>query len=460
MGAERVDQDQIVNGMSMKQIREVGLRVFTTPFNKLDGHGDGPVNPTDTVAPGGRPTLGGNGTFLRVNGLDAQSCLDCHSVTSAATRPPTLGIGGVGTGNNNAIIAPTVMDPADLIDFDGVAGFNGRLANPPFVFGAGGVELLAMEMTVELQNLKAQAIAAPGSVVNLVTKGVGFGTIVADASGEVNTDNVEGVAADLVVRPFGRKGEFATVREFDIGAMQFHLGMQPVEAVGQGVDDDGDGVADEILVGELSALSAFIATLERPQQDNLTAEVQAGFVRFQEIGCAGCHIPELQTSSQSLPLRFPEVAEDPTANVFMTVDLTKPPVQFKKSGDGIRVPLFADLKRHDMGPGLAESFHMVDGPTNAEFTTARLWGIADTAPYLHDGRATTLSEAILAHGGEAQSVRDAFDALSDTAKVQVLEFLRSLRTPGPDTPPAGFDRGVGRNSRSDDSTRSFGRDGR
>jgi CxxC motif-containing protein (DUF1111 family) len=55
--------------------------------------------------------------------------------------------------------------------------------------------------------------------------------------------------------------------------------------------------------------------------------------------------------------------------------------------------------------------------------------VADTAPYLHDGRATTLTEAILLHGGEALPARNAFAALSDQNRARVITFLRSLRTP-------------------------------
>jgi CxxC motif-containing protein (DUF1111 family) len=90
------------------------------------------------------------------------------------------------------------------------------------------------------------------------------------------------------------------------------------------------------------------------------------------------------------------------------------------------VPLFADLKRHDMGPGLAENF---GSELDTFFTTARLWGIWDTAPYLHDGRATTLVEAITLHGGEAQPARDAFVALTNAEKAQFLAYLATLRTP-------------------------------
>lgn len=55
--------------------------------------------------------------------------------------------------------------------------------------------------------------------------------------------------------------------------------------------------------------------------------------------------------------------------------------------------------------------------------------MADTSPYLHDGRATTLTEAILFHGGEAQQARDGFDALPNDARSRLLGFLRSLTTP-------------------------------
>ena len=432
LNSERVTHQEIAgNDLTIHQIRQAGLEIFTTPFNKIDGYGDGPMDLNDTLSPGGRPTLGGNGTLLRVNGLDAQSCLECHSLVSNSTVPPRLGIGGVGGSVTNAMIAPTKMDPADLENLDSIAGFNGRFVNPPFLFGAGGVELLGLEMTMELQQQKQLAIDNPGDEVQLTSKGVRYGSIVADESGNVDTSLLEGIDQDLVVRPFGRKGEFATTRDFDVGAMQFHFGMQPVEAIGQDIDADGDGVSNEILIGELSALHVFVSSgLAKPDQESLTAATTNGFNTFQEVGCASCHLPDLNTNSVELSLRFPMEPTDPEANVYYRVDLTKSPTKFAKNGqNGIVVPLFADLKRHDMGDALAESFSLVDDQFNREFTTARLWGIADTAPYLHEGRATTLTEAILLHGGEAGQARDRFDALSDADKIDLLDFLRTLRTP-------------------------------
>ena len=121
------------------------------------------------------------------------------------------------------------------------------------------------EMTAELQVLKQSAVLQPGVPVALVTKGVDFGTVTW-SQGVFDLSQVVGVADDLVVRPFGRKGEFQSTRAFDIEAMQFHFGMQPVEVVGT-TDADGDGVTQEVLVGELSALSIFATTLERPRQE-------------------------------------------------------------------------------------------------------------------------------------------------------------------------------------------------
>ncbi len=428
---ERLDQATVVQ-MSVSEAAAEGQRIFTTPFNKLDGYGDGPHDPVDTISPGGRPTLQGNGTLLRVNGMDAQACFECHTLVSNATIPATLGIGGAGGTNANAIFQPSHIDPADLEGLDGAAAFNGRFINPPFVFGVGGVELVGLEMTADLQALKQQAIDNPFSPVSLDTKGVHFGTIVADGLGKVNTSNVEGVSNDLVIRPFGRKGDNATTRDFDIGAMMFHFGMQPTEAVGVGVDADNDGVTDEIMVGELSALGVFLATLARPQQGKMIGHAPAGETLFSSLGCADCHIPFLDTHTTDLPLRFPQVAIDPSVNVYKLIDLTKKPAGFDTNdAGGVRVPMFADLKRHNMGPGLAEDFALADAATNAEYTTAKLWGVVDSGPWLHDGRALTISDAILFHGGEALAARDAFAALTDEEKVAVLTFLRTLQTPKP-----------------------------
>lgn len=442
-------------GITLFELRRRGFEVFTTSFNSSHGYGDGPhEDGVPKTEPGHRPTLQGNGLSLRVNGLDAQSCNECHSFVKSSTRPPKLGIGGVGGIAQNVLIAPTFIDVTDAVNFpvddrsgairnlpltnDGIADFNGRYSNPPFLFGGGGVELLAKEMTLDLQQALIDArVAEVGTITELITHGVDFGHLESLAGGEVEL-HVEGIGYEdnsrrtpeevLVVRPFGRKGENFSMRDFSRGAMQFHFGMQPVEVVGEGVDDDADGVINEVTEFEMTALHVFDVTNPVPYVEQLGAQGWRGFTRFIEIGCADCHTPVHKTRSRYLPLSHPEVPENPRQNVYMEIDLVEVGFDPVPGEDGVFVPLFADLKRHDMGPGLAESF--AHGQiSNEEFTTARLWGVADTAPYLHDGRAATLRQAILMHGGDAQPSRDTFAALADREQTELIEFLSRLRTP-------------------------------
>lgn len=427
----RTLQDQIAGGtLSLHEIRLAGLNIFTTPFNHYDGYGDGVFDPNDPTTPGNRPTLGNNGTMLRINGLDAQTCLDCHNQLSTATRPMTFGVGGAGGINATALFQARNIDVADE-EGNGFAFFDGRVINPLSLFGSGGAQLLAKEMTADLLQLKAVAAASPPDTqVDLISKGVSFGYLVSNGNGDVDTEHVEGIEADLIVRPFGRKGEFSSIRAFDLEATRFHLGMQPAEVVGDGIDEDLDGVADELLPGEISALEIFLATMPIPFQEKADGVAQRGFDYFQDIGCAECHRPVLQTDSRYLGFSYPEVPADPGQNLYFRVDLTRAPSRFSQGRKGgIAVELFSDLKRHDMGPELAENFHAADEQRNAEFITAKLWGVADTAPYLHDGRALTLFEAIRLHGGEAESARDGFLSLNEDDQAALLGFLGTLRNP-------------------------------
>ena len=344
----------------------------------------------------------------------------------------------------NAIIMPSLIDVADSFDDrvtyvsthdpdlqmagDGVADFNGRFANPPFLYGGGGVELLGKEMTADLQALLQQAENAPaGTVISLDTHGVNFGYLVSQGGTNVEVHN-EGINEDLVVRPFGRKGENFSMRDFDRGAMQFHFGIQPEELFGH-VDEDGDDVSDEVTIAEMSVLHIFDVNNPRPHEEKQREEAIHGKQVFLQIGCTNCHRPQLETVERSVPLSYPEIADQPFSNVYYTVDLTKVGFEADKHGTGVVVPLYADLKRHYMGTGLEETFERAGEIPQGHFTTARLWGIADTAPYLHDGRATTLNQAILMHGGEAQGVRDNYANLSASDQSALIAFLKCLRTP-------------------------------
>jgi CxxC motif-containing protein (DUF1111 family) len=125
-------------------------------------------------------------------------------------------------------------------------------------------------------------------------------------------------------------------------------------------------------------------------------------VVFDSIGCARCHVPSFQTG----PSPIAALANKP-------------------------VVLYSDLLLHDMGPGLADNRpdHAASG---TEWRTAPLWGLRLVPRFLngqmlllHDGRARTIEEALLAHGGEAQGSRDRFAALGPADRAALLDFVGS-----------------------------------
>jgi CxxC motif-containing protein (DUF1111 family) len=100
---------------------------------------------------------------------------------------------------------------------------------------------------------------------------------------------------------------------------------------------------------------------------------------------------------------------------------------FTRDEDGrLLVPVFTDLKRHAMGQQLNnEEREQADVPTD-QWLTKKLWGFYSEPSYLHHGRASLISEAILAHGGESQSSRDMFASLSDEDKNSLIEYLKTF----------------------------------
>ena len=124
---------------------------------------------------------------------------------------------------------------------------------------------------------------------------------------------------------------------------------------------------------------------------------------FRQIGCASCHVPSLTTGADG-PLRH-------AANR--------------------AIHPYTDLLLHDMGEGLADGRPDFEA-SGRDWRTAPLWGIGlagtvlDKPTYLHDGRARTLSEAILWHGGEAAHARNAFAALNENNRNAIIAFLNSL----------------------------------
>jgi len=230
--------------------------------------------------------------------------------------------------------------------------------------------------------------------------------------------NVDTSASPTAIGRFGVKSQSNAIEFFTRGPLQNQMGIttnpflgsgaivslcSPAAAyqAGSGADvptSDGDAVPDpELLTPDLADLIAFSMFLAPPEPLPFDAAATAGQARFDQIGCTKCHLPTLAS------------------------DLG--PVQ-----------AYTDLLLHEMGPGLADGINFglpqpssISLPISAlEFRTQPLWGVSLHAPFLHDGRAETLEEAILEHGGEAQAIRDAFAALPQNEKDEILAFLEHL----------------------------------
>lgn len=412
----RAKQEDIDAGLhTAESLFTIGDALFEHAFRALDGYGASES-----------PTL------LRVHdgvrgGLDTFSCAGCHSVG---------GPDGGGTLTQNAFLFGDGDDVRSAV-----------VRNAPHTLGLGMVQALAYEMSGDLARKRDDAIAiAQGTggpaKIALVTKGVDFGFVIAGPDGSVDTSLVVGVHTDLIVRPFGWKGEVALLRRFVEDAARIHFGVQshPLaighetdpapELLGDGpdwFDPDGDGKARELEEGSLTAGAVYLALLEvpvilPPHGEALRERWARGSTAFTEVGCETCH-------RRTLELVFPTWDEYPDTTA-------GPPFEINLFTDGElprgtkSVELFSDLKRHDMGEELADPHDSPSGVPRSEFLTRPLWGLADTGPYLHDGRALTIPEAIVLHGGEATASRDAYEALPSRRKQDLHVFLLSLtRTP-------------------------------
>lgn len=410
--ATRVEQAEIDQGLwSNEELYQLGAQIFELTFTTEEGFGAKDLPPLSRFHTGRR------------GGPDARRCSACHWRGGPA---------GAGDGADNA-----------YLDGDGDSQSSALARNPPSLAGAGLIELVAREMTAELHNQveetkKFTAENGTAVEVDLRAKGIDFGTITVSPAGEVDVTEVRGIDADLIVRPFGWKGTFATVRDAVEDALLVHFGMESDFLVGTagperigpfgGNDPDGDGHTSEISEGQVTALTLFVAMQEAPlelppPQNEFMLLYATGRARFTELGCASCHVPELPIGGTALTLAGRDA--DSSITVDLATEGAMPRIAPDAQTGSFVVRLFSDLKRHDMGPLLAEA-RADRGVDGVLFLTRPLWGAARSRPYLHDAHAPTLEDAILLHGGEAQKARDAFAALKEEERAPIRVFLTSL----------------------------------
>jgi CxxC motif-containing protein (DUF1111 family) len=165
-----------------------------------------------------------------------------------------------------------------------------------------------------------------------------------------------------------------------------------------------DGGAPELSEDLLDDMTTYTRLLAVPARRNVDdPEVLAGREQFHALGCADCHVPNFRTGTLA---DFPELSDQ-------------------------SIWPYTDLLLHDMGEGLADERPDFDA-NGGEWRTPPLWGIGlfevvnDHTFYLHDGRARNLAEAVLWHGGEAESAKQAFIEADVSDRDALLRFLESL----------------------------------
>ncbi len=478
--------DAVVATRDFTETFECGDELFGTVFNVIDGGG---INVGDggrsTRVP--RADLNGNGQWnrnvpARVTGPNAQACEECHNtpiedgagtISSNVIRDPQRGNapGRFIQRNTPQVLALSGLqrlaeemnqelldDEANAIR-DACPRDRDRRQNVTRTLDAKGVNFGTVQVTASRRSSRC-----PSGV----------------------SRRVAGIDSDLRPKPFQWKGVEPFVRSFNRGAAHNELGMQPVELTGDNVDGDGDGVKNEMSIADMTALAVYLAAQPRPvtliELDLLrqtlntmgaagraeairlglptltTAQKNAianGGDKFVAAQCAVCHKPTLLVDdpifsepsqnpnyrdkvfpagqsplSRGLdpahPITF-NIRDDPPDNVVLVNGAVVARLGgFKKDSSGRTIiPLFGDLKRHNMGPGLAENIDE-QGFGASVWMTAELWGVGSTPPYLHDGRSTTLTEAILEHDGDAAGARAAFRSLSTTDKSDLIAFLNNL----------------------------------
>jgi RNA polymerase sigma factor (sigma-70 family) len=203
---------------------------------------------------------------------------------------------------------------------------------------------------------------------------------------------------------FGWKAQVASLHEFVRAACASELGLevpghaQALSPVDPGAEAPGIDMTRE----ECDALVAYVRGLPAPRElipsdPTASREIAEGREHFDRIGCAECHRTSL----------------------------------------GQVKGIYSDLLLHRMGTDLSdpgsgyghEGRPLPDGPSPGEWRTPPLWGFRDSAPYLHDGRARNLEQAVAFHGGQGAASASKFFALSAPERAKVEAFLNALVAP-------------------------------
>jgi hypothetical protein len=468
-------QDDEEFTLPVQELLAYGKKLFMANWTEEEGAGRPLTKGTGAALADPSHPLTGMRAFNRVSGPDANSCYGCHN------QPY-----GVPGGSGDFVASVFVLgqrfdfltfDQSDSLPTKGTLDENkqpvtlqtaANLRITTGMFGSGYLEMLARQMTAELQAIRDSLQL--GETKPLVAKGVSFGKLTRRKDGSWDMSAVEGLPRasivaptpvarpNLIIRPWHQASNVVSLREFTNTAFNQHHGMQSTERFGVNTDPDGDGFKGELTRADITAVSLYQATMAVPgrlipNDREIERAVRNGEVVFERIGCSACHIPKLPLTakgwiySEPNPYNPPTNLRPGTARTF-SIDLNSdelPGPRLKPetgNPEVVMVPAFTDFKLHDICPpdDPGEPLDMNQTPWtpkfrqgNRKFLTRRLWGAGNEPPYFHHGLFTTMRRAILAHDGEALRQRKQFESLSDYDKDSVIEFLKTLQVLPPGT---------------------------
>lgn len=242
---------------------------------------------------------------------------------------------------------------------------------------------------------------------------------------------------------FGWKGQTASLRDFTLTACAIELGLN-VPGHEQAVvpyKPEHRSPGFDLNELECDALIAFLACLPAPNRtppaNPVHAEyLEAGEKLFAETGCAACHLPKLGDvagiySDLLLHSMGPALADAGIYGAALPDSSDDDDVEMesltKSAGDAKDDVATSNTESQIVKPRFRAA-------RRSEWRTPPLWGVRDSGPYLHDGRAETIPDAIAMHGGEALPSTNKFFKLSHGERLKLVGFLKTLTAPQPADP--------------------------
>jgi hypothetical protein len=230
---------------------------------------------------------------------------------------------------------------------------------------------------------------------------------------------------------FGWKAQKARLGDFVLTACAVELGLhvpgEPQSGLPQKSDYQAPGL--DLNEQECRSLISFVASLPQPASrqgasDEERAYLDGGRKLFEATGCAACHRPKLGEVSEVysdllLHDMGPQLSDSGFYGSF---------VPNATEDDEMKQPLPTFAAQVEKPQKPVDESKLV-GATRHEWRTPPLWGLRDSAPYLHDGRAATIEQAIALHGGEGVGAVKKFAKLNSDERLQLSLFLRSLSAP-------------------------------